>query len=122
VVIGLPVAIGPQVQAGKLRAVAQFGANRAPGLEDVPTLKESGVNLVLGVDIGVFAPSGLPPAVVRRLEEAFAAAVRSDEFKTFAAKARSTPGYLNSAAYRAVVENERKLYARLVPALKLKAN
>jgi tripartite-type tricarboxylate transporter receptor subunit TctC len=121
-VIGLPVAIGPQVQAGKLRAVAQFGASRAPGLDDVPTLKESGVNLVLGVDIGVFAPAGLPAPVVRRLEEAFAAAVRSDEFKTFAAKAKSTPGYLDSAGYRAVVESERKLYARLVPALKLKAN
>jgi tripartite-type tricarboxylate transporter receptor subunit TctC len=121
-VIGLPVAIGPQVQAGKLRAIAQFGAGRAPGLDEVPTLKESGVNLVLGVDIGVFAPSGVPAAVVRRIEEALAAAVRSDEFKAFAAKARSTPGYLDSTAYRAVVENERKLYARLVPALKLKSN
>jgi tripartite-type tricarboxylate transporter receptor subunit TctC len=121
-VIGLPVAIGPQIQAGKLTAIAQFGATRAPGLETVPTLKEGGIDLVLGVDIGVFAPAGLPVPVLRRLEEAFAAAVQSEDFKSFAAKAQATPGFLNSAAYRAVVDNERKLYARLVPALKIEAN
>jgi len=120
IVIGLPVAIGPQIQGGKLRAIAQFGASRAPGLEQVPTLKESGIDLVLGVDIGIFGPAALPAAVLTRLETALAAAVQSEEFRAFAANAQATPGFLGAAAYRNVVDNERKLYARLVPSLDIK--
>ncbi len=120
IVIGLPVAIGPQIQGGKLRAIAQFGATRAPGLEQVPTLKESGIDLVLGVDIGVFGPAALPASVLARLDGALSAAVQSEEFRAFAANAQATPGYLNAAAYRSIVDNERKLYAGLVPRLDIK--
>jgi tripartite-type tricarboxylate transporter receptor subunit TctC len=120
IVIGLPVAIGPQIQGGRLRAIAQFGAARAPGLEQVPTLKESGIDLVLGVDIGIFGPAALPASVLARLEGALSAAVQTDEFRTFAANAQATPGFLNASDYRRVVDNERKLYAGLVPRLDIK--
>lgn len=120
IVIGLPVAISPQVQGGKLRAIAQFGTSRAPGLENVPTLKESGIDLVLGVDIGIFGPAALPAPVLARLESALSAAVQSEEFRTFAANAQATPGFLGSSDYRRVVDNERKLYAGLVPRLDIK--
>ena len=119
VVIGLPVAINPQVEGGKMRALAQFGAARAPALPDVPTLEELGVDLRLGVDIGLFAPKGTPAAVIARIGEAFAKAIESEEFKAFAATAMATPAFLNAAEYRKVVDGERTLYAKIVPTLKI---
>ena len=58
----------PQVQAGKLRALAVTSARRIPALPDVPTVGESGVK---GYDVvlwhGLIGPKGLPRAIVERI-------------------------------------------------------
>ena len=69
IVIGAPGAINAQVEGGKLRALAQFGATRVETLPNVPTLKESGVDLALRADFGFFVPKGTPPDVVAKLDE-----------------------------------------------------
>jgi putative tricarboxylic transport membrane protein len=48
-----------QVKAGRMRALATTGEARS--LEGVPTLKESGVDVVMGNWRGVFAPPGIKP-------------------------------------------------------------
>lgn len=118
-VIGLPVAIKPQIDGGRLNAIAQFGATRAATVANVPTLQEQGVDLKLGVDIGLFAPVGTPAAVLARLNQAVKAAVESPEFASFAQSAMVTPAYLNNTGYQQIVDAERALYARTVPNLKL---
>ena len=118
-VIGLPVAIKPQVDGGKLRALAQFGSTRAPALPDVPTLRELGVNLTLGVDIGLFAPAGTAMPIVAQINDAVAKAVASGEFQGFASKALATAAYLPAQEYRKIVDGERAMYARIVPRIKL---
>jgi tripartite-type tricarboxylate transporter receptor subunit TctC len=119
VVIGAPGAINVQIEGGKLRALAQFGPTRATALADVPTLKEQGVDLALRADFGVFAPKGTPPAVVATIDEAFAKAIESDEFKAFVSQALVAPAFLNAADYQNVVDAERAIYARVVPKLAL---
>ena len=63
----------PQVKAGKLRALAVGGLQRSPDYPDIPTIAESG-NLP-GFEAvawqGIAGPAGLPPAIVKRLNEAF---------------------------------------------------
>lgn len=58
----------PQVQGGKLRALAVTGATRSPALPAVPTMTEAGVK---GVDValwsGLFVPAGTPKSVVETL-------------------------------------------------------
>ncbi len=119
IVIGLPVAILPQVEGGKMRALAQFGAQRSPVLPDVPTLQEKGVKLALGVDLGVFGPKGIPDGVVAKLNDAIKAAVASPEFQEFAKKGKVTPGFLPATAYAEAVKRDLDLYEDLVPALGL---
>ncbi|MFM9993275.1 MAG: tripartite tricarboxylate transporter substrate binding protein [Burkholderiaceae bacterium] len=119
VVIGLPVAIKPQIDAGKMRAIAQFGATRATAIQDVPTLKESGVNVNLSVDLGLFGPAGITPSIVANINEAVAKAVNTEEFKAFANRALAAPAYLPADDYKKIVDGERALYARLVPKIKL---
>src|SRR5687767_4474324 len=58
----------PQVQAGKLRALAVTGAKRAAALPDVPTVTEAGLS---GADFiswnGVHVRAGTPRALVAKL-------------------------------------------------------
>ena len=119
VVIGAPGVINAQVEAGKLRAIAQFGATRAAALGTVPTLREQGIDLALRADFGFFAPKGLPADVVVRLNDALQKAIESEEFKSFVAVSLVAPAFLNANDYRAVVDSERAIYARVVPKLAL---
>jgi len=60
----------PQIQSGKVRALAYTGAARSPLLPLVPTFHELGFPGVEATNFyGVFAPAGTSPAVVSRLNE-----------------------------------------------------
>ena len=61
----------PQVEAGKLRVLNTWGAERLDKFPDAPTLKELGLNLVQNSPFGIGAPKDTPDAVVKRLHDAF---------------------------------------------------
>jgi tripartite-type tricarboxylate transporter receptor subunit TctC len=62
------VLAAPQVEAGKLRGLAVGSLERDPHFPDIPTLNESGYPGLEAVTwVGVFAPAGIPPAIVARL-------------------------------------------------------
>lgn len=59
---------GPQVKAGKLRALAITSKARSAQFPDVPTLTESGMpDFDLEVWIGIGAPAGIPREIADRL-------------------------------------------------------
>ena len=63
----MPVAL-PQVQSGKLRALALTGAKRWKGMPDVPTMQEAGFkgyNLINW--FGLWLPANASPALMARL-------------------------------------------------------
>ena len=64
----------PQVKAGKLRALAVGGAQRSPEYPEIPTVADAaklpGYEAVAWQ--GMAGPAGLSPAIVNRLNEAFA--------------------------------------------------
>lgn len=55
------------IRTGKLRALAQTGPTRSPGLADVPTMLEQGVQFGVGVWSGILGPAGMPAPIVERL-------------------------------------------------------
>ena len=65
----LSIASGmPHIQAGKLRGLAVTSAKRSPALPDVPTVAESGFKDFEATGwLGILVPSGVPPAVIARL-------------------------------------------------------
>ena len=71
-----PLAVMPQVQAGKMKVLAVSTAKRLPQLPDVPTFREAGVALDGSAWIGIIAPAGTPATVVARLNQAFVGAMR----------------------------------------------
>jgi len=103
------------VRGGRLKALAVTSAERAPGFESVPTLREAGVELVSVGWFGLFAPRATPAARRATLEAALQAAVatvsaritgsgsiprplRGPEFAAFIAEETSRMGALVRAA------------------------
>ena len=63
----LPTVI-PHVRAGKLRGVAVIGGSRSAAAPQLPTIAESGVpGFAVNNWIGLFAPAGTPPEIIRKV-------------------------------------------------------
>ena len=56
----------PQAKAGKLRALATMGGSRAAATPELPTVGESLKGFEVNNWIGLFAPAGTSPDIVRR--------------------------------------------------------
>lgn len=94
----------PQVQAGKVRALAVSSPQRSPALPLIPTLAELGHGEATAVEwFGVLAPAKTPPAVVVALNKAFTEAARSKPYQdaltkgAYEAVPAETPGAFASA-------------------------
>jgi tripartite-type tricarboxylate transporter receptor subunit TctC len=82
--------LAPQVEAGKLRALAVAQGKRASIMPDVPTLAEAGMTgYDAGIWIGLLAPKATPPAVVEKLSAAANDALNTEEVRA-ALKAQGT--------------------------------
>ncbi len=62
--VGEAQEIRGQLAAGRLRMLAVFSAERVPDLPSVPTVRESGYDLVLTKFRGLAGPKGLPPEII----------------------------------------------------------
>jgi tripartite-type tricarboxylate transporter receptor subunit TctC len=87
-----PVAAGPHVKSGRLRALAVAGAKRSALFPDVPTMEEAGVE---GVEVplwyGLLAPKATPRDIVRTLSAAVARAAHSADMRAQLAKDGAEP-------------------------------
>ena len=106
----------PNIQAGKVRALAVTTRERSSFLKDVPTLDEAGLK---GFDLttwwGVMAPARTPDVVVQRLfAETRKAMEAPDVRERLRAMGSETRGLDSPAEFTAFVERERKVYAGLV--------
>jgi tripartite-type tricarboxylate transporter receptor subunit TctC len=68
-------------KAGKLRILADTGPKRSQLAPEIPTLKESGINVAADVAIDAYGPANLPPDVVKRLNTALMDAINSPDVK-----------------------------------------
>jgi len=76
-----PGTIVPQIQAGKLRALAVTGKKRMAALPNVPTVAEQGFpKLTLESWAAFVAPKGTPPAIIERLRTEIEKVVKSQDF------------------------------------------
>lgn len=75
-------AVQPHIQAGTLRALAVTTRKRTALAPDLPTVSESGLpDFEVGGWIGLFAPKGLPPDVLRTLTRAIDETMKEEELR-----------------------------------------
>jgi tripartite-type tricarboxylate transporter receptor subunit TctC len=107
----------PHVQAGKLRVLATLGAKRAAAFPDVPTLRESGVDIVNESPFGIGAPRGTDPALVKKLYDILRATLDEPTVQATFARFMLPVIPMDPAEYEAfarrTVEAERVTLARL---------
>jgi tripartite-type tricarboxylate transporter receptor subunit TctC len=71
--------LAPQVEAGRLKALAVAQSKRASIMPDVPTLGEAGMpGYDAGIWIGLLAPRGTPPEIIEKLSATANAALSND--------------------------------------------
>lgn len=109
-----PGVLKPHVDSGALRVLANWGAGRIPSFPDLPTFRELGyADVEFYIWAGLFAPTGLPPAIALRLQNAMKTAMTDpDIIKTFEA-AGSPPAYQDTPEFTAFVAADS---ARLIEA------
>ena len=71
----------PHIKSGKLKALAVTSGKRSSALPDVPTMKESGIDIDIGTWFGVLAPVGTPPAILTTLSTELVKIIASPDFR-----------------------------------------
>jgi tripartite-type tricarboxylate transporter receptor subunit TctC len=118
--VQLPAEIMTQVTGRQVRVLAVTGDQRLPSLPEVPTLKESGVDLTMTLWRGVAAPRDTPEAVIARLERAFAQAAQSAAFREFAARMGAVIEVRGARDFDAFVARDDRDIATLMEQIGLK--
>jgi tripartite-type tricarboxylate transporter receptor subunit TctC len=111
-----PGTVKPQVDDGRLRVLANWGAERIPSFPDTPTFIELGYKDVeMYIWAGLFAPRALPQAIMKRLREAMAQAATSPAVAKSFEAAGSAVAYLDAPDFAKFVATDS---ARLIAAVK----
>src|SRR5215212_10055987 len=100
-----PGVLKPHVDAGAMRVLANWGAERVPTFPDLPTFKELGYpDVEFYIWAGLFGPKDLPEPIMTRLREAMKQAMSDpDVLKTFET-AGSPPAYQDAPEFAKFVE------------------
>jgi len=106
-----------QIKAGRVRALAV--SSPAP-IDGIPTLKEQGIDVVLGNWRGIFAAPGITAAQRDALINAVRAATESPAWKDTLAKFGWEPVFLAGDAYKAFIDEDTKRIGAIIESLGLK--
>lgn len=107
----------PSIQAGKTRPLAVTSDKRLPSLPDIPTMAELGYpQATVSNWLGLVGPKGLPPAVVRKLNEAYNQALALPELREKIAVPGNLVGGGTPEQFAAFIAAENKRWAALVKA------
>jgi tripartite-type tricarboxylate transporter receptor subunit TctC len=83
-----------QIEGGLIRFLAVFGSKKAPGYENVPTLKEEGYDVNWESTQILLGPPKMPAPIVAKLAGAFESAANEPEYKKFVSERNAIPFYL----------------------------
>ena len=98
--IGEPGEILSQLEEGKLRILASFTDGRIPGMPDILTAREQGLDVVLTKFRGIVGPKGLPANVVKAWEEAIPKLLALPEYKAIYEKDNLVPAFMDQKTYK----------------------
>jgi tripartite-type tricarboxylate transporter receptor subunit TctC len=112
---------GPQIRAGKIKALAVASAKRIAALPDVPTLAESGV---AGFEAwawqGLVVPAGTPQEVIARLRAEYSKAVAEPAVRQKLIDAGVEPLTSTPEEFAAYIRSETAKWAKVVKEANIK--
>jgi tripartite-type tricarboxylate transporter receptor subunit TctC len=116
------ISIVSQLQSGQIKALAVSTADRSPFLPDVPTLKESGIEVEADAWNGLIAPAGTPAAVIDQIHAKVVAALKAPAVRDKLAAQMMQPVGSSQAEFRALIAREIDRWGAVIRAAGITAN
>ena len=115
--------LGPQLKAGRLRALAVSGPNRLAVLPEVPTFSEVGLRDMetVGGWQGVAVPVGTPAAIVDKLNAAIVRVLSLPDVRASYVQVGFEPSAATSREFAAFVQEEYLRWGKLITASGIRA-
>lgn len=122
--MGCLPAISVMVQAdkGSVKALAVSTAKRSPYLPNLPTLKESGIDVDADAWMGLIGPGGLPKDMVMAINKDVVAIIKSPTVADKLAKVLMQPVGNSPEEFRARIDGEITRWAPVIKAADVKVN
>lgn len=106
IITAAPTAI-PQLQGGKIKALAITGSKRLSAISSVPTFKEAGLpGYVVSNWFGLAAPKGTPTAIINKLAAEVKKGLADPDLKERLAKLGAEPGTVTPAEFKKFIQKE----------------
>ena len=121
-VVPSPSEVIPHVNSGKVKLIAIMGEQRLKGFDNVPTLKERNIDLVIGTWRGLGAPKGLPPDVLAKLSDAAMKAANDPSVKEAMDKLGLGYSVADGARFKTEIDRDSNYFKNLITQLDLKLN
>ncbi|CAN7739038.1 tripartite tricarboxylate transporter substrate binding protein [Cupriavidus necator] len=109
-----PAEVSAYVAAGKVKTLAVMAEQRVGGFENVPTLRERGIDLSIGTWRGLAAPKGTPPEVLETLAAASRKAVADPVFVAALRRQNLGIAYADAATFKAMIAADNAVMKALV--------
>lgn len=110
----------PLVNSGQFRLLVTWNAARSKNWPDVPTLRETGVDLVSNSPFGIAGPKGMDPKIVQILHDAFKKGAEDPAYIESMAKLDQESAYMSSDQYRKFALDQLVEQKKLIEDLGLK--
>jgi tripartite-type tricarboxylate transporter receptor subunit TctC len=116
------ISVVPQAKDGKVKILAVSTAKRSPFLPDVPTLKESGIDVDADAWMGLIAPGGTPKAMVAKINKDVVAIIKEPAVRDKLATQLMEPVGSSPGEFRARIDGEIARWAPVIKAANVKVN
>jgi tripartite-type tricarboxylate transporter receptor subunit TctC len=108
------------IQAGKLRGLAVTSKVRSPGLPNVPTALEQGIDLEASIQYALVGPAGLPRAIVDKLNAEVNIIIDSAEGRAKLAEFGAVPSRGTPEELGALMRSETTKWKQVIDAANVK--
>ncbi|MGV3633698.1 MAG: Bug family tripartite tricarboxylate transporter substrate binding protein [Pseudorhodoplanes sp.] len=116
------IAVTPQSDVGKVNMIAVSLPKRSPYLSNIPTLKESGIDVEADTWMGLIAPGGTPQPLVEAINRDVVEALKDRSVRDKLATQYMEPVGNSPAEFRAVIDAEISRWAPIIKAGDVKIN
>ena len=116
------ISVTPQAAAGAVKILAVSTAKRSPYLPDVPTLKETGIDVEADAWNGLIAPGGTPKAIIEAINRDVVEIIKQPAVRDKLATQLMEPVGGSPEQFRARIDGEIARWAPVIKAAKVKVN
>ena len=118
---GIPV-VTPYAKAGRVTLLGVTSASRAEAVPDIPPMADVDKGFDYTVEIGLLAPAGTHPAIIRKLSDTVKTAMQSPELLKRYHDGSLTTKYLPTEAYAALLKRNYQVYEKAIKAANIRSN